>query len=314
MAEVEFSIVVETFTWLEGGDTERFFRVLGNAVDMARGPQAEVLLVDVSGAADLVAEVQARHPTVRRIDATGLGYDYAKMKAAQEARGQYLLYLDGDCLPQPGWHEALLARLRGGAVAVGGFTRYDGGYRAALESVFDFGFLFPVGERVLGCYAFNNCGFRRDAMLSVPAGSEYLRCACYHHAQTLLRNGTPVMMVPTARVLHEAQPLIRERTRQGFDKVAAVWADPAVREARWLKAGLLALVPFYLIDLVRDWRRLAHARVPLGLSWPAWLSMFALPPLFRLVDAWGMGRALVGGAVPGGWGGSLATSREGAGA
>lgn len=309
MSSLEFSVMVETFNWLEGGETDRFFRTLGAAVDMTHGESAEVLLVDVAGRPDLVAEVQERFPSVRRVDATGLGYDFAKMKAAGEARGRYLLFLDGDCLPQPGWRDALLGRLRAGAAAVGGLTRYDGGYQAALESVFDFGFLFPVKERPLGCYAFNNCGFRREAMLAVPAGSEFLRCACYQHAQMLLRQGTPAIMVPTARVLHEVQPLIRERTRQGFDKVAAAWADPAVREARWLKAGVLAVVPFYLMDLARDWRRLSQARQPLGLSWLAWLSLFPLAPVLRLIDAYGMLRALVGGPVPGGWGGSLAEER-----
>lgn len=57
------------------------------------------------------------------VDAVGLGYDDAKMMAAREARGGYLLYLDGDCLPQPGWKEAFLGKLRAGATAVGGYTR-----------------------------------------------------------------------------------------------------------------------------------------------------------------------------------------------
>lgn len=309
MTGIEFSILVETFTWLEGGDTERFFTSLGAAVALAESDRGEVLLIDVCGFADLLAEVSRRFPNVRRVEAIGLGYDHAKMKAARESRGQYVLYLDGDCLPLPGWKDAFLAKLRAGAPAVGGLTRYDGGYRAKLESIMDFGFLHPARERVLECYAFNNSGFNRDAMLATPAGSPYLRCACYQHAQELKRKGQPVIMVPQARVLHEQQPLIRERTRQGFDKVAAAWADPHVREAGWLRGRVLVVFLFYAMDLLLDWRRLAQARKALELSWLAWLSMFPLFPFFRLLDLWGMLRALIGGPVQGGWSGSLATER-----
>ena len=151
----------------------------------------------------------------------------------------------------------------------------------------------------------------RVAMVATPVGSPYLRCACYQHAQALKRQGTPVQMVPEARVLHEQQPLIREHTRQGFDKVAAAWADPNVREARWLKGRFLVVFLFYGMDLLLDWRRLAQARKPLGLSYAAWLAMFPLFPFFRLIDVWGMLRALLGGPVDGGWGGSLAAERTG---
>lgn len=311
MSEIEYSILIETFTLQEGGDAARFFHTVEAAVQMTAGDRGEVLLIDVCGFADLHAAVRTRFPDVRIVDAVGLGYDYAKMKAASEAGGEYVLYLDGDCLPQTGWKDALLGRLRAGATAVGGYTRYDGGYRAALESVMDFGFLYPCVKRGLECYAFNNAGFRREAMLATPAGSPYLRCACYQHAQQLKRHGTPVQMVPEARVLHEQQPLIRERTRQGFDKVAAAWADPSVREARWVKGRFLVVFLFYGMDLLLDWRRLAQARKPLGLTYAAWLSMFPLFPFFRLIDSWGMLRALLGGPVDGGWGGSLAAERTG---
>lgn len=311
MSDIEYSILIETFTLQEGGDAARFFRTLEAVVQMTAGDRGEALLIDVCGFADLHTAVQQRFPAVRIVDAVGLGYDSAKMKAATEARGEYVLYLDGDCLPQPGWKDAFPGRLRAGATAVGGYTRYDGGYWAAPQSVMDFGFLYPCRERVLECYAFNNAGFRRDSLLATPAGSPYLRCACYQHAQELKRHGIPVQMVPEARVLHERQPLIRERTRQGFDKVAAAWADPSVREATWLKGRFFVIFLFYGMDLLLDWRRLAQARRPLGLSYAAWLSMFPLFPFVRLIDLWGMLRALLGGPVAGGWGGSLATERTG---
>ncbi len=152
----------------------------------------------------------------------GLDYDGAKQKAAASARGVYVLFLDGDCLPAPGWLDHHLSPLRRGeAQATGGFTRYDGGYMAAVATVLDFGFLLPRGRRVLGCYASNNCGFKRDLLADVPIPAGPMRCRCFAHAQTLLRHGTPVTMVPEAAVRHEVQPFFRERYRQGYDAVAA---------------------------------------------------------------------------------------------
>ena len=108
MNEIEYSILIESFTLQEGGDAARFVRTVEAAVEMTAEDRGEVLLIDVCGFADLHVAVEERFSAVRMVDAVGLGYDDAKMLAAREARGDYLLYLDGDCLPLPGWKEAFL--------------------------------------------------------------------------------------------------------------------------------------------------------------------------------------------------------------
>ncbi len=167
-AVAEFSIVVETFNHTELGDTGRLRGSLGAAVEIAaRG--GEVLCADAAGSPALAA-LLAEFPGVRRVDAAGLGYDEAKRRAARHASARYILYLDGDCLPEPGWLEALLAPLRSGrADATGGFTRYDSGFLASVLTIMDFGFLLPRRERILECYASNNSGFRRELLLAAPA-------------------------------------------------------------------------------------------------------------------------------------------------
>lgn len=54
------------------------------------------------GFADLHAAVEERFSGVRMVDAVGLGYDDAKMMAAREARGTYLLYMGTACRSQAG--------------------------------------------------------------------------------------------------------------------------------------------------------------------------------------------------------------------
>ncbi len=310
---VEFSLVVESFTLDEGGDWERYRAVLADAVAIAeRDGAGEVLAIDATGLPEVSTMLAAEFPGVRAVDAVGRGYDGGKMEAALVARGTYVLYLDGDCLPQPGWSSELLAALRSRAAdAVGGYTRYEGGFLAAVQSVMDFGFMYPLRRRPLKCYASNNAGFRRERLVEVPLGDgSSVRCSCYRYAQRLARRGTPMLLVPEARVLHEMQPVVRERTRQGYDTVAACWDDPGIPEARWVRLNVLAIPLFYGMNVLLDWRRTWSARKPLGLGPLHLLAALPLFPLYRLLDVVGMLRAFVGGRAEGGWQGAFVHRRS----
>jgi glycosyltransferase involved in cell wall biosynthesis len=292
----EVTVVVESYNLAEGTGIDRFRQSLGSAVRMvAEHGSAELLVTDAEGDPALAELLERDAPDARRVDARGLGYDEAKFKAATEASGDVVLYLDGDCLPEPGWLEAHLDAFHAGHDATSGFTRYDGGWRGAIETVLDFGFMLPVADRPVGCYGSNNAGFRRGTMLETrhPAGP--MRCRCYAHAQELLKRGTPVRLVPGARVRHARVDFLAERYRRGFDLVAACWVDPSLREASWLRLGPAAAPLFYAEAVALDWRRLRAGRRDLGLArWQAALSAPLFPPL-RLVDLAGIVRALAPG-------------------
>jgi hypothetical protein len=298
-SQLDVSIVVETYNF---GDRQGAEMLPGAIAAAARAAAAhadwEVLLLDTCGAPGLDALLAgAAHP-VRRVDAAGLSYDVAKMRAAGAARGRFLVFLDGDCEPLvPDWADHLLAPLRRGeAIATGGLTRYPEGLLQDACSVLDFGFLFDALEqRTLGCYAFNNVAFDRAALLAHPVPEGPMRCLCYAHAQLLERLGQPVRLVPEARVVHAATPFVKERLRRGYDLVAACWANPALRESAWLDAGLLAAPRFYWHNLQLDWKRTGRARRFFGWSAARAAAVAALPPLLRLTDLVGMVRALAGG-------------------
>lgn len=311
MGDMEYTIILESFTIDEGGDFSRFRKVITAAVSFVQeDKRGEILVVDSCRLPEL-AVILAEFPEARIVDAVGMGYDGGKMKAAREASGRYILFLDGDCVPDLHWKSVFLEALRKGeAVAFGGYTRYEGGFLAAVHSVMDFGFLYPCVTRPLQCYAFNNCAFLREALLALPAGGRKLRCACYHHAQQFLRNGTPVMMVPTAEVLHERQPVVRERTRQGYDVVAACWEDPDLPAARWLRFRILSVPFYYVMSVWLDWRRAWTARTALKQTWLTWWLAFFLFPVLRLMDVAGMVQAFVHGQREGGWGGNFLEQRS----
>lgn len=289
-----FSIVTESFNVLEGMEVESLRRSLRAAtacVESAAEP-GEVLLVDVAGGPEIESLLKD-FPDVRQVSCPGLDYDAAKNRGARHARGEYLIFLDGDCAPADGWMEALLRPLRNGeSIATCGFTAYAGRRWAALQTLLDFGFLLPRSERPVGCYACNNWAVRRAELIAMPIPEEALRCSCYPHAQRLKRRGTPVHLVPDAIVTHDLPPFWKERTRRGWDLVAVCWADPALPEARLLERGLRALPAFYWKNVKLDQRRLRDHYDDLGLTRRFAAVARLVVPLLRLPDVFGLARAL----------------------
>jgi glycosyltransferase involved in cell wall biosynthesis len=292
---MDASIIVETYNYSEEPDAQLLRETVRAAVAIQREEplRCEVLLADICGTPEILALLE-EFPEVRRIDTGNVPYDAAKHFSAELARGEYLLFLDGDCVPHAGWFDHHLNALKGGADGTSGFTRYSGGFLSSISTVLDFGFLFPLARRALACYSSNNCAFRRSTFLAHPAPLGVLRCNCYAHTQLLIRQKKVVFFVPEARVLHHPQPFFPERFRQGRDAVNACIVNPALRERPWLKAGIFAAPLFYMEAVALDWMRMVHGYRDLGVS--VWLLPIAmlLLPVFRLVDLAGMATALFG--------------------
>lgn len=300
------SFVIETYNLGEGTAQNQFLSALKAATIAARTCGGEVIVVDVCGDPEIAAIIAKSGVSVRVVEAVDLSYDDAKMKAAGEARGDVIVYLDSDCEPEGSWHLELLAALKShpDKAGVGGFTRYAGkGVIPALMSVMDFGFLFPVRERPIACYAFNNAAFHRRTLIDCPISRGPVRCGCFAHAQELLRRGMPMILAPRARVFHDLPPIFRERTRQGYDTIGACWANSRLPEARWLRLGILSVPLFYSLRVVLDWKRLGVGFRDLGLSLPGLCLALALAPLLRLLDIYGMIRAFAVGEEAPAWGG-----------
>lgn len=292
MDGVEFSIITESFNLIEGASLESLRRSVRCATEIAeRAGSAEVLLADVDGRAE-IDRLEREFPKLRRIDARGLGYDAAKNRAVQAASGQFVVFLDGDCQPEEGWLDGLLAPLRAGeAMSTCGFTRYRGGFWAAVQSIMDFGFLVPREPRDAGCYACNNWASDRAALIErpIPVG---LRCTCYPHAQQLERRGTPIRLVPDARVRHDLPPFFQERLRRGYDHVAVCWVDPVLGEHAGLEHGWRAVPHLYASNVQLDWERLRLGRKDFGLSLAEAAVAAFLFPVLRVIDVVGILRAL----------------------
>ena len=84
----------------------------------------EIIVVDnasTDGTEEFLQSVQAQHPHLRVVrNRENLGFSRACNQGAEVARGQYLLFLNNDTEPQPGWLPALLEPFREKNVGVVG--------------------------------------------------------------------------------------------------------------------------------------------------------------------------------------------------
>jgi GT2 family glycosyltransferase len=84
---------------------------IGNCLDalMAQvaGRDIETLVID-DGSTDNLADAVGRYPEVRLISQANAGPAAARNRGAREAQGKILLFTDDDCVPLPGWLDAML--------------------------------------------------------------------------------------------------------------------------------------------------------------------------------------------------------------
>lgn len=107
MSALEISIITETYNLDEG---QSFEELRSSLKTIARYVQTrndcEGILVDTAEdqrVPSLIAEIE---PRIRHVRIPGLSYDHAKDEGAKAAKGNFVVYLDGDCTPEsPDWLE-----------------------------------------------------------------------------------------------------------------------------------------------------------------------------------------------------------------
>jgi GT2 family glycosyltransferase len=104
------SIIVPTFN---GGS--RIVRCLDALSEQIGGRDVDVLVID-DGSTDNTREVVERYACVRLIRQANAGPASARNRGAVAACGEILLFTDDDCVPLPGWLDAMLEPFQDPAV------------------------------------------------------------------------------------------------------------------------------------------------------------------------------------------------------
>jgi hypothetical protein len=192
--------------------------------------------------------------TIELVAAPGKRYYEQKNAGAQLAKGEILVFLDSDVVPDEGWLEGLLAALDDPDVDFVGGEAYH-----ATETLHDRLFAafwgFPTRHPSRGVYRrqsfyANNLAVRRETFLanSFPDAAAY-RGQCAALAKAIRAKGIAVYRQGASAVSHPppsgARTFVVRALCQGHDTVywkgrrrfgALLHTNPAVSIVRWLRA------------------------------------------------------------------------------
>lgn len=228
------SIVVELDNWRHGESSrarrmlDQVLRQVREATDL-RGRAEILLLYDERGIArgEIEAVVRALvregDAPVELVPTPGLRYYALKNEGTRRARGDVLLFVDSDVIPEPAWLERLLGSLRDPEVeVVAGNTYVD--RDTFYAKTFALGWYFParlpdgpVIEATPPCV--NTIAIRRHVVEKYPFPED----PGLYMAQTtvwgqLLRDrGVRTHLNPSARVAHPPPVFLRSAILQGYD-------------------------------------------------------------------------------------------------
>lgn|GEM_PF-603919 len=263
-------------------------RTLGSVLERLAGeaPSAvgEILVVE-SGDSSAVAEICGRFPSVRLMTSPGrLSPGAARNRGARSASGDYLLFLDADCVPAPGWGAGLTADLATGrpvvSAAIGNGTPASlaGSVQFWLEFM-DFSISSAGGPRpFISSYCLL---IRRDDFLAANGFPEdYFMGEDIIFSHRLGQGEIPLFFSTRWHVLHQNRTSFRlvlpHLYRLGWWSSRVRFAFPEIRGSFLRRSPVLIpiLVPFRHARLCRrlfsSTRPAWHTKIILALlAWPA---------------------------------------------
>ncbi len=250
------------------------------------GRSLEVIAVN-DGSTDDTAQVAAKAGArVEEVpDSTG-NPARARNLGAQAARGDFLIFLDVDCVPEPGWLAEMIAAREKGWRCVGGALSMPAGLSLMSRLDYYCGW-YHAHERQPPHQPTQhppcNLGIDRSLFLETSRFTETQPIAYAHEElawqSQLKQRGIPILFQPAARVGHHNRKGLSNVLRRSYR-----WAYSTVESKRgtgvtrmgWLYrfpllAALLAipLIPFHAAYITWRWLRV-------GVWEPLWLSPLVL--------------------------------------
>lgn len=221
------------------------------------GLPAEILLVFDARAIDearvraVVADLAGRTPVdveIAAIPTQGLRYYQLKNEGARKSRGDILLFVDSDVIPDDGWLAALIGAFDDRAVQIVMADPYvdaDTLYGKAFALAWYFPSRRTEGPPAPTTRSFvNSIAFRRETFRRHPFPEDrglYI-AQCIDFTQTLRGSGIDVYVHPRARIRHPPPTFFRSAVINGHDIVVRQRraGDARARASYWRLRGNLA--------------------------------------------------------------------------
>jgi GT2 family glycosyltransferase len=284
------SIIIPTFN-----GSSRIGHCLDALLVQIAGRDVEVLVVN-DGSTDNTAETVGQYRGVRLINQVNAGPAAARNRGALDAEGKILLFTDDDCIPTPGWLDAMLDPFKDPeVVAAKGVYRtrqkslvarfvqvdYEDRYRI-MAAVPDIDFIDTY-----------SAAFLRERFLEMDGYDTSFPVACAEDAELSYRmstRGWKMRFAPAAIVYHThpdtLSRYLKKKYKFAFWRVLAVRKNPSkvVKDSHTPQVMKLQLlfVPALLLALAFDLAM--RPPVPLSALVVAGFLLSTLPFVLRAIS------------------------------
>lgn len=241
---------------------------------------------------DLQKRLEEQRPDIEQVILDDPTYYSMKAAGIEKAGGDIVALLDSDCLPVPGWAEAIEQSIANGADAVAGKTRYViGSPWSKTFNFFNFGYITGDKQGIASAFLPNNAAFRREVIQQHSFDPNIRRGGGGHFLSKQLKAlGYRLVYCPEMRAFHNAYGFNTElnmRIKVGFDSVNLAGLDEAgvMKETSVIRShGVLGLLSIWAKRMVYDARLAIRNRQDLDIALYQVPYFVLLSPVVRTVE------------------------------
>ena len=182
----------------------------------------EIIVVD-DGSTDNTPDVVRGFPGVRLLRQSRQGPAAARNRGAREARGEIILFTDGDCIPLDNWLEEMLAPFHQDPDLIGVKGAYITRQRALtarfVQIEYEDKYDKLAKQKYIDFIDTYSAGYRRRTFLEAGGFDQEFPVACAEDVELsyrLANLGCKLVFNPRARVIHRHPESIRVYLRKKF--------------------------------------------------------------------------------------------------
>jgi hypothetical protein len=282
-----------------GGRTAEDWRYLRNTLSGLRDQKfdgdLDVVLIDTTPADEpMPPELMDVVPGMRAVGASDDKPADLLNEAVRASTAEHVVFLDGDCVPAPGWLQAAVDALKSQpqCAAASGRTEYaDNGFTSRVLTTLSRSFVDPGGPGPTNFISGNNAIYRRDAFLAHPLASLARPFAARLQSEEMRRAGAKLYFEPRMRVTHrfEGWPMERRIRRSvGYATIRLRQLDPRMPHAWMLRLGVLSIPLILGARTVDSFWDCVRAGPSYGLRWFELPAAFVTAVAVHLLEIRGM--------------------------
>jgi hypothetical protein len=270
----------------------------------------EFLLVEADDGHQVPDDLQRILPGLKVVRADGTTSYDLKNAGAEAAASDFVVLLDADCVPDPGWWRALIEHRRQHpeAAAISGKTLYRAkGLLPRIFALIDRSYVDCGGPGRTQAISNNNCALRRDILLRFPLQNDLGPFGSKAPAEQILAAGGELRFEPGMVAEHRygGWPMQQADRRQiGFAMTRYRQLNGNSTHAWMFRLGVLGVPLVMAMAIAGSWKRCLKYGSHYGIRW------FEVPlALAVAVPAHALEVPGILLALRGGWIGTVGTYR-----